>query len=101
MDYNNWNMLWSVCFGVMAILIVFGNCLSILILLKRRLRKRPHFLLISLAMADLLVGLFAIPMYMVMWLSRHTLVSSLVFDCVDMFTGFSSWCSFPSKDFTP
>ncbi len=90
MDYNNWNMFWSVCFGVMAILIVFGNCLSILILLKRRLRKRPHFLLISLAMADLLVGLLAIPIYIVMWLSRQTLVSSLVFDCVDMFTGFSS-----------
>ena len=90
MDYNNWNMFWSVCFGVMAILIVFGNCLSILILLKRRLRKRPHFLLISLAMADLLVGLFAIPMYIVMWLTRQKLVSPLVSDCVDMFTGFSS-----------
>ena len=90
MDFNNWNMFWSGCFGVMAILIVFGNCLSILILFKRRLRKRPHFLLISLAMADLLVGLFSIPMYMIMWLTRQALVSSLVFDCVDMFTGFSS-----------
>ena len=90
MDFNNWNMFWSVCFGVMAIIIVFGNCLSILILLKRRLRKRPHFLLISLAIADLLVGLFAMPMYMIMWLTRQMLVSSLVFDCVDMFTGFSS-----------
>ena len=83
-------MFWSACFGVMAIIIVFGNCLSILILLRRRLRKRAHFLLISLAMADLLVGLFSIPMYMIIWFSRQTLVSSLVFDCVDMFTGFSS-----------
>ena len=90
MDFNSWNMFWSACFGVMAIIIVFGNCLSILILLKPRLRKRPHFLLISLAMADLLVGLFAIPMYMIMWFTRQTLVSSLIFDCVDMFTGFSS-----------
>ena len=90
MDFNNWNTFWSVCFGVMAIIIVVGNSLSILILLKRRLRKRPHFLLISLAMADLLVGLFAIPMYMIMWLTRQAMVSSLVFDCVDMFTGFSS-----------
>ena len=90
MDYNNFNTFWSVCFGVMALLIVFGNCLSILILSKRRLRKRPHFLLISLAMADLLVGLFAIPMYMVMLLTRQRLVSTLLFDCVDMFTGFSS-----------
>lgn len=90
MDFNNWNMFWSACFGVMAVIIVFGNCLSILILLKRRLRKRPHFLLISLAIADLFVGLFAVPMYMIMWLTRQRLVSTLVFDCVDMFTGFSS-----------
>ena len=90
MDFKNWNMFWSVCFGVMAIIIVFGNCLSILILLRRRLRKRPYFLLISLATADLLVGLFAIPMYMIIWFIRRTMVSLLVFDCVDMFTGFSS-----------
>ena len=90
MDFNNWNMFWSVCFGVTAIIIVLGNCLSILILLKRRLCKRPYFLLISLAVADLLVGLFSIPMYMVRWLTRQTLLSPLVFDCVDMFTGFSS-----------
>ena len=83
-------MFWSVCFGVMAIIIVFGNCLSILVLLKRSLRKRSHFLLISLAMADLLVGLFAIPMYMIAWLTRQALVYSLVFQCVDMFTGLSS-----------
>ena len=90
MDFNNWNMFWSACFGLMAFIIVFGNFLSILILLKPRLRKRPHFLLISLAMADLLVGLITIPMYMIMWFTRQTLVPSLVFDCVDMFTGFSS-----------
>lgn len=90
MDFNNWNMFWSVFFGVMSIMIVFGNCLSIHILLKRRLRKRPHFLLISLATADLLVGLFAMPLFMIMWSSRQAVVSTFVFDCVDMFTGFSS-----------
>lgn len=90
MDFNNWNMFWSACFGLMAVIIVFGNFLSILILLKPRLRKRPHFLLISLAMADLLVGLITIPMYMIMWFTLQTLVPSLVFDFVDMFTGFSS-----------
>ena len=90
MDFNSWNMFWSACFGVMAVMIVFGNCLSIMILSKPRLRKRPHFLLISLAMADLLVGLITIPMYIIMWFTRQALVSSVVFDCVDMFTGFSS-----------
>ena len=90
MDYDRWNIFWSVCFGVMAFTIIVGNCLSIRILLTRRLRKRPHFLLISLAIADLLVGLFAIPLYMISLISEQKLVSNFVFDCVDMFTGFSS-----------
>ena len=90
MDFNKWNIFWSLCFGAMAFIIILGNTLSIFILSKRRLRKRPHFLLISLAIADLLVGLFAIPIYMTMVISKQNLVSKLVFDCVDMFTGFSS-----------
>ena len=90
MDFNKWNVVWSACYGVVAFIIIVGNCLSILILFKRRLRKRPHFLLISLAVADLLVGLFAIPMYIIIVTTGQKLLSTLVFDCVDMFTGFSS-----------
>lgn len=90
MDFNKWNTFWTASYGVMALLIIVGNTLSILILLKRKLRKRPHFLLISLAIADLLVGLFAMPIYMTTVISEQKLVSKLVSDCVDMFTGFSS-----------
>ena len=90
MDFNRWNFFWSLFFGGMAFAIVVANTLSLIILLKRRLRKRPHFLLVSLAVADLLVGLFAIPIYMITVISGQKLVSTLVFDCVDMFTGFSS-----------
>ncbi|XP_078366259.1 adenosine receptor A2a-like [Oculina patagonica] len=90
MDFNKWNVFWSSCYGTVAFLIIVGNSLSIVILLKRRLRKRAHFLLISLAIADLLVGLFAIPMYVIIVTTGQKLLSSLVFDCVDMFTGFSS-----------
>jgi len=43
-----------------------------------------------LAVADLLVGLVAIPIYMMTVISEEALVSRLVLDCVDMFTGFSS-----------
>lgn len=40
-----------------------GNVLTIIIFQKKQLRRRPHFLLISLAVADLLVGLVSIPLY--------------------------------------
>ena len=90
MDFNRWNLFWSSCFGVVAFIIIFANTLSISVLLKRRLRRRPHFLLISLAIADLLVGLFAIPMYIIIGITGYKLVSKLVFHCVDMLTGLSS-----------
>lgn len=90
MDFNKWNIIWSVCFGAIAFMVIVGNCLSIIVLLKRRLRKRPHYLLISLAIADLLVGVFSVPIYMTIVMSGEKFVSVLVFDCVDMFTGFSS-----------
>ena len=63
MDYNSWNIVWSLCFGLLATLIVVGNLLTIWTFLKQRLRKRAHFLLISLAVADLLVGLLTVPLY--------------------------------------
>ena len=90
MDFNRWNTFWAVCFGVTALLIIVGNTLSIIILLKRRLRKRPHFLLISLAIADLLVGLCAMPIYILSGISGQKPLTTLVFHCVDMFTGLSS-----------
>lgn len=90
MDHNGWNLFWSVCFGSTACIIIVGNSLSISILLKRRLRRRSIYLLIDLAVADLLVGLFAIPLYMMTVISEERLVSRLVLDCVDMFTGFYS-----------
>ena len=63
MDSNNWSIFWSLCFALLAVLTVIGNVLAILVFLKQRLRKRAHFLLISLAFADLLVGLFTTPFY--------------------------------------
>ena len=74
----------------MAVFIILGNTLSIVILLKRRLRNRPHFLLISLAIANLLVVMFAIPLYRIISILKQKLVSLIVFHCADMFTGFSS-----------
>ena len=63
MDFNKWNPFWATCFAVMSALIIVGNSLTIATLLKKKFRKGPHFLLISLAVADLCVGC-VIPLYM-------------------------------------
>lgn len=57
--------MWSLCFGLLAVLIVVGNAITIWIFIKQKPRKRAHFLLISLAVADLLVGLLTVPLYIV------------------------------------
>ena len=89
MDFNSWNIFWSLCFGLLTILIVVGNILTIWIFLKQRRRKRTYFLLIGLAVADLLVGLLAIPLYMA---DHYTSSVSVRFasNAADIFTGISS-----------
>ena len=62
MDFNSWN-IWDICFGVLGTLIIAGNVLTIWIFFKQRSQKRSYSLLISLAVADLLVGIFAVPFY--------------------------------------
>ena len=96
MNFNKWNVLWSLCFGLLSFLIIVGNALSISILFKRRLRKRPYFLLISLAFADLLVGLIPVPLYIIIQYSRYR-IFGLVYIRGDMF---AVWWLFPWKDYT-
>ena len=88
MDFNAWNIIWSLIFGLLALLIVVGNFLTILIFLKQSLRKRPHFLLISLAVADLLVGLLTVPLYIAV--NTSSVSAWLVYTSVDIFTGLTS-----------
>ncbi|XP_073255115.1 adenosine receptor A1-like [Porites lutea] len=89
MDFSKWNVFWSLCFGLLSFLIIVGNALSISILFKRKLRKRPHYLLISLAFADLLVGLIPVPLYIIIQYSRYR-IFGLVYTRGDMFAGLSS-----------
>ena len=96
MDFNSWNIVWSLSFGLLATLIVVGNVLTILVFDKRRLRKRAHFLLISLAVADLLVGLLTIPLYIAMNTLRYLgtygtyYLVSTVYQSTDILTGLTS-----------
>ena len=95
MGFNSWNIVWSLCFGFLATLIVVGNLLTIWIFLRQRLRKRAHFLLISLAVADLLVGLLSVPLYIaintILYLGMplHQLWLNL-YQLTDIFTGIAS-----------
>ena len=94
MDFNSWNIVWGLCFGLLATVIVVGNVLTIWIFLRQRLRKRAHFLLISLATADLLVGLLAVPLYMAVetlwYLGRQNLLWWPVYVLTDSLTGLTS-----------
>ncbi|XP_076653753.1 adenosine receptor A2b isoform X1 [Halictus rubicundus] len=56
------NLPYTVCEILVAVCAIFGNGLVIIVFSKeRKLRRRTNYYIISLATADLLVGLFAIP----------------------------------------
>ena len=88
MDLNEWNPLWATCFSVLAFLIIVGNSLTIATLLRKKLRKRPQFLLISLAFADFLAGCATTLYVIIKWYRLFAL--SFVLNMFDMFAGLSS-----------
>ena len=89
MDFNKWNPFWASSFSVMAFLIIVGNSLTIATLLKKRFRKRPYFLLTSLAFADILVG-FVTVLRLLIYSSHHSFMLGFANNLLDMFAGLSS-----------
>ena len=89
MDFNSWNIFWGICFGVLGTLITAGNVLTIWIFFKQRSQKRTYSLLMSLAVADLLVGIFAVPFYIKAVVSQGY-AWLLVSISADVFTGITS-----------
>ena len=90
---ENANIAWSTVFAMVAVVIVAGNALTIAAFTTRRLvRKRTLFFLISLAIADMMVGAVAIPLYI--YLSFHTGLQQgavhYLFDAVDILSGLAS-----------
>ena len=91
MDFHKWNLVWASLFALEAFLAVAGNIVTIIIFQKRQLRKRTHFLLISLAVADLLVGLLSIPLYIAAnYVEKRSQVFRALVQGADMLPGFAS-----------
>ena len=90
MDFNSWNIFWSSVYGLLAVLIIFGNFFTIWVFHRQRSRKRSYFLLISLAVADLMVGLFAIPLFIIGSSTEYSHFWWLVSTSFDAFTGLTS-----------
>jgi histamine receptor H3 len=54
----------AVLAGIMALVTVVGNCLVLLVFVREpKLRKLSEFLVLNLALSDVLVGAVAIPLY--------------------------------------
>ena len=90
MDFNSWNIFWSSAFGLLAVLIILGNFFTIWVFHRQRSRKRSYFLLISLAVADLMVGLFAIPLFIKKNSTEYSHFWWLVSTSFEVFTGLTS-----------
>ena len=90
--------LWCSGYGVIAILVILGNCLSIyLFLSSRRLRRmRTSILLLNLSAADLIIGSVTLPMFIALfWPGTNYALQKNVafymsFICIDVLTGFGS-----------
>ena len=87
---------WSVLYSSLAVFTIVGNSLSIAVFLNNsRLRRmRTSLLLINLAVADLLVGAVAVPMYMVFQWPQSIIAKNSAFvisyEAVDLLTSFAS-----------
>lgn len=59
---NDFNTAYVACEAIVAMLAVLGNSLVVFVFWKeRRLRRRTNYYIVSLALADLLVGFLGIP----------------------------------------
>lgn len=88
---------WSVIFSIVTCSIIASNALSLTVFIRTRLqrmRKRTHYLLISLTCADLLVGCLACPLFI--WDLTHpanhrkSTLHLAVHDMIDIVSGFAS-----------
>jgi len=83
---------WSVLLGVIGIVALVTNVLTITAFTQRRLRRPPHYLLISLACADFVVASMVVPMHICVNLGviKLTLRSRAAIWVFDFLSGMAS-----------
>ena len=88
-------MAWSIALGILAVMAILGNSMVIAVFTQnRKLHTRTNYFVVGLAAADLLVGLFPIPMYIsILFYSYRGKLSS---NLMDFFTAFDIFGSFAS-----
>ena len=87
------NIAWSTIFALVAVIILAGNSLTVAAFTTRRLvRRRTHFFLISLAVADLMVGALVIPLYIYLSIQTDLPKGAVhhVFEAADILAGLAS-----------
>ncbi|XP_078366683.1 somatostatin receptor type 5-like [Oculina patagonica] len=91
-------IIWCVTYGLVAAVTVTGNALTIAVFSKKKLpRKFGGYFLINLAVADLMVGALALPMYIYIVYAfsssptnKNLVIFQQVYTVVDVFTGLAS-----------
>lgn len=87
--------IWATVYGGVAVAVVTGNSIIItaFCLNKKLLHTRTNYFLVSLAIADLLVGSFSIPMYVYDifgYLQQTSNRLQEIYSSIDIFTAFAS-----------
>lgn len=95
--HHLWVITWCAIYGIVAAATVIGNSLTIAVFSKKKLpRKFGGYFIINLAVADLMVGALALPMYIYIvyafsYLPERNIVTfQQVYTVVDVFTGLTS-----------
>lgn len=86
-------VLWSFAFGMTSFAIVMGNTFTIAAFVtnKKLVRMRACYFLVSLAVADMMIGVITVPMYII-FLNYHLTNRDYqtVYTAVDIASGFAS-----------
>lgn len=86
------SITWSVFLGAIGIVALATNSLTIAAFTKKRLQRPPHYLLISLACADLMVTSISVPIYICINLgvAKLTLRTRVAFWFCEFLSGMAS-----------
>ena len=90
---------WCTVFSLFSLFITVGNLLTIVLFAaNKRVRKKSLYLVINMALADLLLGAFALPLYIYVSISNEDCefdFGSCLWALIRNFTlGFIDICSF-------